>query len=492
MTLQRLRRVAVGLVGLIAVLMPAAARAGTGGGSSAADSIGADPASAAAVDSSFVYQLRGVADGIRLSFDREAFLPFSPIVDLKLATSAATIDSTPVTNVHSTVADPGLLGSLGSALPVLGFPAGLVPAWPLSADANYPSGPADAVSGLGTDTSVPTDPGLLHGESHAELDHGSGRARVGGAALSGLFDIRGIASSVDVKREGTHLIGRAQATLTGVSLLDGLIRFESLGSVVTLDWPSPAEKAAVTRTLDAVGLTVAGIPVPVPADAKSGLAETINTALRAIAGDRFSVAFEQKITEVPGGVEASALRFFVDGKVLPAVPPFLGQEVDRFYVDLGISGLSYQGESFDYINADPVPLSGGLTNLTGPESVSGPGPLGPAGPASSGGFQLDGTSGTPAETDTAGASFGLGGTHDGSAAAGSSSVPPQPAPSAPAPPSSTTYVPAVAQGDLVGTIARRIDLLRFMIGPLILAVPGLVLYGRFVVAPPRPATSQRF
>lgn len=493
MTLQRLRRLAVGFFGLIALLMPAAARAGTDERAPAAPSYAADTGEAGA-DNLFVYQLRGVADGIRLNYDREAFLPFSPIVDLKLATSAATIDSTPVTNVHSTVADPGLLGSLGSALPVLGFPAGLVPPWPLSADASYPSGPADAVSGFGTDTSVPTDPGLLHGESHAELDHGTGRARVGGAALSGLFDIRGMASSVDVKREGTHLIGRSQATLTGVSLLDGLVKFESLGSIVTLDWPSPAEKAAVTKRLDAVGLTVGGLPVPVPKDAQSTLASTVNTALRTIAGDRFAVAFEQKTTEVDGGVEVSALRFSVDGKVLPAVPPFLGQEIDRFHVDLGISGLSYQGESFDDIGADPLPsLSGGLTNPADPQPPSGAGLLDPGGAVGSGGFPLNGTSGTSAEATTAGGGFGFeGDTQHGSAPSGPSPAPPQPARSASRPGSSTSYVPAAAQGDLVGTIARRIDLLRFMIGPLILAVPGLVLYGRFVVAPARPATTQRF
>ncbi|MEW6477730.1 MAG: choice-of-anchor P family protein [Actinomycetota bacterium] len=480
MTLERLRRLAVGFVGVTAVLMPAAARAGTDRTSPAAGSFVEDPTGGD--DNSFVYQLRGVADGIRLSFDREAFLPFSPIVDLKLATSAATIDSTPVTNVHSTVADPGLLGSLGSALPVLGFPAGLVPAWPLSADASYPSGPADAVSGFGTDQSVPTDPGLLHGESHAELDHGTGRARAGGAALSGLFDIRGMASSVDVKREGTRLVGRAQATLTGVSLLDGLIRFESLASLVTIDWPSPAEKAAVTRQLEAAGLTVAGLPVPVPKDTQSNLGTTMNTALRTIAGERFSVAFEPKSTEVAGGVKVSALRFFVDGKVLPAVPPFLGQEIDRFYVDLAVSALSYQGESFDQIGLDPLPSLGeGLTNPVVGEPTPKPGFGNSAASVDSGGAEsgFDGT---------AGAGFGSGAL-DGASQIGSS--PPGLPPAAPDPTAGQTtasaapssYVPAVAQGDLIGTIARRLDLLRFMIGPLILAVPGLVLYGRFVVAP---------
>jgi hypothetical protein len=492
MTLQRLRRLALGFVGVVALLMPAGARAGTDPTSPpAAGSFAADPSAGAGADSSFVYQLRGVADGIRLSFDREAFLPFSPIVDLKLGTSTAMIDSTPVTNVHSTVADPGLLGGLGSALPVLGFPAGLVPPWPLSADANYPSGPADAVSGLGTDTSVPTDPGLLHGESHAELDHGTGRARAGGTALSGLFDVRGLASSVDVKREGSHLIGRAQATLNGVSLLGGLVRFELLGSLVTIDWPSPGEKAAVTKTLEAAGLTIAGVPVQVPKDAQSELGETINTALRTIAGDRFAVAFEPKVTEIDGGVEVSALRFFVDGKVLPAAPPFLGQEIDRFYVDLGISGLSYQGESFDDIALEPLPsLGGGLTSPIGSESTEEPGQV------ASGGAEpaLDGAGGFT-EAVTAGACFGF---PEGPAvglstpaASGSPEDAPESMAGRASSPAPTSFVPAVAEGDLVGTIARRIDLLRFMIGPLILAVPGLVLYGRFVVAPAAPPMTSR-
>jgi hypothetical protein len=490
MTLQRLRRLAFGFVGMVALLMPAGARAGTDPTSPpAAAGFAADPPAGAGADSSFVYQLRGVADGIRLSFDREAFLPFSPIVDLKLGTSSATIDSTPVTNVHSTVADPGLLGGLGSALPVLGFPAGLVPPWPLSADANYPSGPADAVSGFGTDASTPTDPGLLHGESHAELDHGTGRARAGGAALSGLFDVRGMASSVDVKRKGSRLIGRAQATLNGVSLLGGLVRFELLGSLVTIDWPSPAEKAAVTKTLEAAGLTIAGVPVPVPKDAQSDLGETINSALRTIAGDRFAVGFDQKVTEIDGGVEVSALRFFVDGKVLPAVPPFLGQEIDRFYVDLGISGLSYQGESFDDITLEPSPsLGGGLTNPIGSESTEEPGQVASGGAEAA----LDGAGGFT-EGVTVGAGFGSPGGPAVSVASPSASGSPPAAPESAAgrAPSQAPFVPAVAEGDLVGTIARRIDLLRFMIGPLILAVPGLVLYGRFVVAPAAPPLTSR-
>jgi hypothetical protein len=497
MTPQRLRRVAAGFAGVTAILMPAAARAGADPTSPAAGSFVADPTATAGDDHSFVYQLRGVGDGIRLSFDREAFLPFSPIVDLKLATSAATIDSTPVTTVHSAVADPGLLGSLGSALPAVGFPAGLVPPWPLSADANYPTGPADSVSGFGTDTSVPTDPGLLHGESHAELDHGTGRARVAGAALSGLFDVRGMASSVDVKREGTRLIGRAQATLTGVSLLDGLIRFESLASLVSIDWPSPAEKAVVTKQLDAAGLTVAGLPVPVPKDARSDLGTTINTALRTIAGDRFSVAVEPKTTEVDGGAEVSALRFFVDGNVVPAVPPFLGQEIDRFYVDLAVSGLSYQGESFDDIGLDPLPSSGGGFNTPVDGEPASGSALDSAAPLDSAGESaFGGPSGASEELVAAGPGFGSdalgGGGQVGSSTPGLPAVAPgpEPRPNSGAAPS-TTYVPAVAQGDLVGDIARRIDLLRFMIGPLILAVPGLVLYGRFVVAPATsPMTSQ--
>src|SRR5688572_17928277 len=85
-------------------------------------------------DGSFVYQLSGAADGIRLTYDREAFLPFTPIADLRVPSARATLDSTPVTTVRSAVADPGLFGSLGSALPVLGLPGGLVPAWPLYAD----------------------------------------------------------------------------------------------------------------------------------------------------------------------------------------------------------------------------------------------------------------------------------------------------------------------------------------------------------------------
>ena len=44
-------------------------------------------------DGSFVYQLSGAADGIRLTYDREAFLPFSPIADLRVPSARATLHS---------------------------------------------------------------------------------------------------------------------------------------------------------------------------------------------------------------------------------------------------------------------------------------------------------------------------------------------------------------------------------------------------------------
>jgi hypothetical protein len=432
-------------------------------------------------DGSFVYQLSGAADGIRLTYDREAFLPFTPIADLRVPSARATLDSTPVTTVRSAVADPGLFGSLGSALPVLGLPGGLVPAWPLYADANFPSGPADAVAGAGTDRSVPIDLGLLHGQSHAELDHGTGRSRVAGTELKGIVDTDGIASDVDVKREGTHLIARAQTSLSGVDLLSGLVHFESLGSVVTLDWPSPQEKAVVTKTIEAAGMTVAGLPIPTPKDLQSKLGETITKALQSIGGKQFTIGFQPRVTEGDGAVEISALEFFVDGKVLPAFPPFLNEENDRAYVELGVTSLTYQAELFDFAVSPP---SGG-TDLVPPLSDEYS-----AAPSASG--EPSGL------TDESSASGSLDGPVSSGFASGSGSPssPSSPSSLSSPPPSSQkngagrapstlrAASPAALHSDLADDISRRIGLLGFIMGPAIIALPGVLLYGRFVVAPP--------
>jgi hypothetical protein len=364
---------------------------------------------------------------------------------------------------------------------VLGLPGGLVPPWPFYADANFPSGPADAVAGAGTDKSMPGDLGVLHGQSHAERDHGVGRSRVAGAELKGMVETDGMSSDVDVKREGSHLIARAQTSLSGVNLLSGLLHFESLGSVVTLDWPSPNEKALVTKQFEAAGMTIAGLPVPTPKDLEADLGETITKALQTLAGKQFTIGFQPRITEADGAIEIAALEFFVNGKVLPAFPPFLNQENDRAYVELGVTSLSYQAEAFDFAVGQPSAGTDLVPPLSDESSVGSPGPGGSAGVANESSL-----TGSPVGASvSAGFAPGSGSGPRAAPAADENAV-------GRAPSTLRAASPAV-HSHLADDISRRIGLLGFIIGPAIIALPGLLLYGRFVVAPPVPsAVTGRF
>lgn len=362
------------------------------GGSVAAAALPAEDTSGA--NTAFVYSINAQGSGVGLVYDRYAFLALTPILNMAFPRASVGVDDTPTASSFASPADPGLLGALGAIGPVVGVPPGVIPPYPLYANASYPNGQKAATVGAQY-----TPPGSaqeaaegVSGKAVADLDRASSLARFGSATLSApsgttssairipakgaarealpllfrdvrlllkgaglsvpaaestsdLVHVAGGEATSSALRSGRKLTANSEGRALGVSLLGGLIKIDSVIGSAKMTSASPTARPIFATsskvagasvmgfpvTFDATGIHFSGTTVPVPVQ------DAINAAISS-RGGKFTVG-ENAATKNRAGVAALSLRFH--GVFQPEVPPLLRAEQDDADLLLGAGVVSY-------------------------------------------------------------------------------------------------------------------------------------------------------
>lgn len=351
----------------------------------------AEPGAPVPDGAGYRYAVSGMATGMGFSYDRVGLLAFSPIVDVGFPRSRAGIDSSPSGSAQSAPGDLGLLNAANAAPSALGLPSGIVPAYPLLASSNYPTGPAEMR--VGYQQSMPDAPQAflrgLSGRTTSELDRSSARAELlsvespgppaqaaqtplapsaeGGRLATAVFRaLRGAglhprpaeeaapalqvaagSTSVDVNRDGLRLVGSAVSRIEGLSLFGGLVTADVLNSSVRLRWDRPGEEPGVEQASGISGLRVMGLPVAEvgpkgvvfarSAEVPLPVQDTVN---RLFGGSGLKLA-SAVATRDAGGAGIVALAADFDGSLTPEIPGALGPEHDIAHLAFGSSVLRY-------------------------------------------------------------------------------------------------------------------------------------------------------
>lgn len=195
------------------------------------------------------------ANGLQISYDSPGLLPIgSPIVELSVPESLATLNSGPVGYGLASFVFPGpLLGDLGAALAAGGTETGLPP-YPVRAEAFFPAGPTEAITGDGG-TSMGAETTFADTKAYSSY---------AGVALDPLAEIGLIKADTRSNIEGAQLYARATSEIGNISILAGLINIESVRTELIAT--SNGNKAASSGQTVVTGATVLGIPVTIDAN----------------------------------------------------------------------------------------------------------------------------------------------------------------------------------------------------------------------------------
>jgi hypothetical protein len=279
-------------------------------------------------------------------------------------------------------------------------PPGLIPPFPLYADASFPTGPEQASVGVqdGAPSSSQRLFGILGGDAVAREDFASATASFGSvsspaglpaSAVTGLerlrstiegltgggtpapiaavadtlFSITGGDASVETVRDGRALRASASARVAGVSLLGGLFTIGAIESTMTMEWQDPASEPIVTSQTDVLDARLAGIPIrftsegfevagnllPVPAE------ELINQLVGDLGGS-FRIGVERSDEN---SAAVTALAFDFDGVLVPGIDglppiPLVTDERDIVHLALGAIAMNYTS-AVETIPALPPP-----------------------------------------------------------------------------------------------------------------------------------------
>jgi hypothetical protein len=358
----------------------------------------------------YSYSGTATADGIGFVYDQVGLLALSPILDTGFPRAAASIENTPSSAARAAPAEPGLVGALNGIGPVLGIPPGVIPPYPLYADASYPSGPFTAHVGADVhnfQTGVGLA-GLLSGSSVARQDDArasaqfgrgtsgpvsvpaSGAAGLGGltrlvqkllggaasedpiaAEKDSLFSVTTGEATVAVKRTGHALTESAISRLTGVSLLGGLITIGQAESTMSLDIPEPGRTPKIQSRTDVTDIRLLGLPirvtdkglefvgnsVPLP------VATAINDLI-ASRGGSFRIAQHRSASDTAA---VSALVFDFDGVLVAGIPglppiPFVTNEHQQVHLAMGAISLGFSSSADRLPVPDSIPPSSDQTS----------------------------------------------------------------------------------------------------------------------------------
>lgn len=194
------------------------------------------------------YTLSARANGLQVTYDSPGLLPVSPIVQLSVPESLATLSVGPTGYALSSIVYPGpLIADIGAALAqtdTVPFP---IPGYPLRAQAFAPQGPnEEVVDGL---------PGNRMG-AYAEGEQARSETSYSGADVPPVLSSDGVRTVTVSALEDGKAVTRARTEVAGVSILAGLIRIESV--VTDLQSVSDGATATTSGTTVATGVTVAG------------------------------------------------------------------------------------------------------------------------------------------------------------------------------------------------------------------------------------------
>lgn len=382
---------------------------------------------ASASNSTFVYSVDAQGNGVGLVYDRYAFLALSPILNVGFPRASVGVDDTPSATSFASPADPGLLGALAAVGPVLGVPPGVIPQYPLYANAGYPNGQRSGTVGVqyAPPGSSQDAAAAVSGKAMADLDRASAAASFGTAAVSGpivkkahpvrvpalgaarsalplllrearllfrsaglnpaaestsdLVSVAGGEAISSVRRSGTGLSAFSEGRALGVSLLGGLIKIDSVRGTVRMTWASPTARPVVTSSSEVVGASVMGFPVTVDGAGLHFLGTTVPLPVEEAVnrlindrGGRFTVG-EKATTANRASVAALSFRFH--GVIQPELPPLLHAERDDLDLLMGTGVLGY---SSTFVKIPVLDfwgqLGGGQDGLTGPGDIGGVSP----------------------------------------------------------------------------------------------------------------------
>jgi hypothetical protein len=241
---------------------------------------GEDAPAPAAPTYSFVSANSG-GDGLRVFFDIVGFLPITPALSLSSVSAEAFVETTRRTAV-ALLPDPGgtVVAAPGLAAGLVGIPN--IPGYPLIARADDPFTPTAEASpvqgsGLGTiraEASADRATALARAGRVGGGDGATGLAPVDelvgsllgqlGIDLGGpLVDLGAVEVHVDEQRTApSTLRAEATSTLSGISLLGGLVRIASVETRASARLDG-ATASADQPTVEVAGVTVAGIPAAI-------------------------------------------------------------------------------------------------------------------------------------------------------------------------------------------------------------------------------------
>lgn len=341
---------------------------------------------AIADEGKLIYALSAEGRGMAIVYNRKNLLPVSPLVGLGVPGVVLQLDDSPAATARATALEPGVFGAANGLSQIFGAPPGLVPAYPLYADAKYPVGPPTASLGTSSPAPVPgTGPvEVASASAAAEPDSASGQARLGGLGGAGSTPASGFGIAVPsasepavrdlfhkvasilaqsghttvataepdgtmvamdngsvaawAGRSGTVLRAEVRSTMGGVELLGGLVRVGRMRTTAALEWPSPSVPAKPSFTTSLADISILGVPALID----SGGIHLQQGAAPAPAADQVTRAFAEHGVSFGPGVtttdketaQGSALRFAFEGEVQPG-------ETDTFVVDFGRAALSF-------------------------------------------------------------------------------------------------------------------------------------------------------
>lgn len=320
---------------------------------------GRSAARAEEVDLFHSYVQSGGASAITVVFNRENFLPFSPIVDLGVPRVRLEMGDSPTTSAKAAALDPGLLGAASGLTQILGVPPGVVPPYPLYADAKFPTGPEQATAGVSQD--IPSAGAGLEGvtgHSEATAERAAAETSVSNlkgdaTGLAGLIAIRGAATEGELLHKERSLEGMLRTRLTGVELLGGLVEIGTIETKVRLKMTDPRKAPEVASATTTMGdVRIAGVGL-LPAGTVAQLADAVAqiNELVSPSGLTLEVAVP---TREEGVLGITGLRMTFDGEIQPG-------ERDFVQVSLASARLSYFSELVEVPTppATPAPSLGG-------------------------------------------------------------------------------------------------------------------------------------
>ena len=212
------------------------------------------------------YALDADSEGISFTYDSPGLIPGtpSPLAQVSFPTSLTNMNKSPSGYALASLVYPGpLLADLPTVLALGGFDqqtaplgpdrpmTGEIPAYPVRAEAFYPSGP----------TAASQDVGSGRQNVNTSADAADAETVYGGATLPPLFTTRSATSITNTHLEQGLVVSRTRVELNGVDLFASLIHIDSI--VTDLVATSNATDSTTAGTTVASGVTFLGQPATI-------------------------------------------------------------------------------------------------------------------------------------------------------------------------------------------------------------------------------------